>query len=277
MPTHPAKPYRFGKEAAPRLLPHTYPGVWPPCDTIITAPTLYEIWHPTPPTTPPAPLAGYTAFDGGYDTTTLGEVLAVHNAAPLAGRVPVVAVGSNAAPSQLRHKWWAAGDPAGLCIPQLWATIPDFAAVYAPFAAPYGSIPATAARGHTPAHLPVQLLDATQLAGLDATEYPHYKRVWVPGTVTLGTGHTLTGVYAYVAHAGCLAGSSGDPIGVAAEKQPTGLTQTELLDTLGLPHDAAPATTNAAIAAHGHPLPNPLLALPDEAGVAIPAARYFAG
>lgn len=59
---------------------------------------------------------------------------------------PVLAIGSNAGPSQLARKFPADLFPHGVLIPALRAVLPDFDVVYAPLVSSYGS--ATGAELH---------------------------------------------------------------------------------------------------------------------------------
>jgi hypothetical protein len=98
-------------------------------------------------------------------------------AAGLDARQPMVAVGSNAAPSQLVRKFTAAGTRAW--VPILPAVVDGVAAGHAAFVASAGYVPAApyAVDGAGTMHL--VWLDDEQIEALDATE-PNYRRVPLP-------------------------------------------------------------------------------------------------
>jgi len=80
----------------------------------------------------PAPSGDYLYRDGGVEAFDDGMTLS--------GRVPVLAIGSNRAPEQLRRKF---GDNA--LVPVTSARLRDHDVVYSAHMASYGSIPATLA------------------------------------------------------------------------------------------------------------------------------------
>ena len=75
---------------------------------------------------------------------SIAQVLKNHNITwqmPAKGEklTPVLAVGSNAAPTQLARKFPAELFPDGVVIPVLRCVLPDFDVVYAPLISSYGS------------------------------------------------------------------------------------------------------------------------------------------
>lgn len=168
-------------EEAPRFRPLTYPGQWPDGDTLVTFSEL-------------VPLPD--------DDVAVDRLLAERGAETLASRYPVLAIGSNASPAQLRAKFIDA--PDDLAIPQRLEDVSGVGVGYAALLTRFGYVPATVFPGDG-ARLFVQYLTATQIAALDATEYPYYKRVWLPASIVmLSGGH---GCYAYVAEGALGAGT----------------------------------------------------------------------
>jgi hypothetical protein len=140
-------------------------------------------------------------------------------AAPeLEGRVPVLAVGSNAAPDRLKAKFGSLD--GAQAIPVERARLFDFDSVYSAHMASYGSIPATLIPSPgTVLALGITWLSADQLSRMHQTEGANYRfgqlsgvRVEIGGGRTLG--RTLDSISAYVSVHGCLA-VGGAPCGVA--------------------------------------------------------------
>ncbi|MEU8822837.1 hypothetical protein [Streptomyces sp. NPDC048636] len=126
---------------------------------------------------------------------------------PTAGaRTPVIAVGSNASPAQLHHKLSRPGTP--YAVPMVPVDITGIAVGCSAHIARYGYVPSapyTAASARTP--LVVSWLDTEQLAAVDDTEYPNYRRVLLPGTdfpMVLPSGERLGGGYLYAGRRGVL-------------------------------------------------------------------------
>jgi len=100
---------KLGSSESPRTDPLSYPGAAVSTSSLVTGGWFYRVvaragadvdeWLVVP--------------DGGplrlASGNTMGEVLAKAGASPMAGRRPVLAVGSNAAPSQLRAKFSSSG------------------------------------------------------------------------------------------------------------------------------------------------------------------------
>jgi len=102
--------------------------------------------------------------------------------AALAGRRPVLAIGSNAAPEQLARKFAGTDDP----IPVLRTRLRDHDVVYAARVTAYGAIPATlSASPGTSVELHATFLTVAQRARMDTTESttgsrPGYRVASVP-------------------------------------------------------------------------------------------------
>ncbi|CAL9368183.1 hypothetical protein [Streptomyces sp. enrichment culture] len=133
-------------------------------------------------------------------------------------RTPVLAVGSNASPGQLRRKLALAGLRAPL--PMVKVRVTGVAAGVSAHVSRMGYVSAS------PVHAPgavrelfVTWLDAAQLAVVDASEgvplpAGNFRRAWLPGSevrVELEDGRTLPGVYAYVNRRGVLRDGTGAP------------------------------------------------------------------
>ncbi len=122
--------------------------------------------------------------------------------AVLAGRTPVVAVGSNASPHVL------VGKLAGLLetgLPTAPALVDDLVIGHSAHVSARGYI--AAAPDLFPgalSDLVVGWFDAAQLARLDETE-PNYRRVALPSSCRLGDGSAVVGVQLYVSIHGLLA------------------------------------------------------------------------
>jgi hypothetical protein len=137
--------------------------------------------------------------------------------ASTAGRVPVLAVGSNQAPAQLTRKFGQ--DPAQE-IPVQRCHLKDFDTVYSAHIASYGSVPAMlqAAPGAT-VTLFVNWLSEKQLAVMHPTELGsgnyHYGRLDDIDLTLEDGGGALQSVHAYISRRGHVA-LDGDAVALAA-------------------------------------------------------------
>ncbi|WP_299441538.1 hypothetical protein [uncultured Phycicoccus sp.] len=116
----------------------------------------------------------------GAGPDSLDRLLGRLGATPLAERTPVLAVGSNAVASVVRHKLTRRG--IGVVVPLLTGVVRHLAVGHTAYVSRGGYVPAAPvhrSRARTPVVL--QLLDDHQLAAIDATE-PHYDRVELTGT-----------------------------------------------------------------------------------------------
>ena len=136
----------------------------------------------------------------------------------VAGRHPVLALGSNQSPQQLIRKFKDRGLGP---IPVVRGRLHDFDIVYAAHVAAYGSIPATLR--HCPGAavtLFVNWLDEAQLARMHETETAtgnyHFARLDVI-TLRLEIGGDLTSAFVYVGRRGALA-RNGAPVALAPVK-----------------------------------------------------------
>ncbi len=346
---------RFAADSAPRLVPDSYPGVWPESSVLVTAEGLWELRDrdgvalQTGQTSPTRLGLCRVAVDeetrarvtdGARSAPQLSRVLEGFHVVGMDSRVPVLAIGSNAAPSQLRHKFREI--PDALVLPSVRARVQGVALAYAGFFAGYGALPATIvpsnavpsvssnAVSSVPSNgvssnavssvssgavssnvgssngvssstaeleLHVQFTDPGQLAGLDRTEAPHYRRVWLDAAsgvrVVLETGEELPGVYAYVARGGALCDETGAVIPAAMRPTDAGLSQIAVVERLAAvsalaeawgsdatalrARAGALADGGAAVLADAGLLapPSPFTRLADESGT--PSTRTYGG
>ncbi|MGX1515574.1 hypothetical protein [Streptomyces collinus] len=134
------------------------------------------------------------------------------------GRVPVLAIGSNASPGQLRHKMAEFGIDAPIPMVRSRVTGLDIGVSAHVSRMGYVSASPVGAPG-TVRELFVLWLDAEQLAVIDASEgVPmaggNFDRAWLPAPdvrVEPGDGSVLRGAYAYVNRHGVLHDGTGAP------------------------------------------------------------------
>jgi hypothetical protein len=149
-------------------------------------------------------------------------------------RVPMLAVGSNRAPTQLARKFAAMPDTV---IPVTRARLADFDVVYSAHLSLYGALPATlAAAPGTVVSVAVVWLTPDQLARMDETEgvgQRYERRHLADLFLTLETGALVEEIEAYVSLAGALVEEDA-PVAlaaVAADNRPhRELDQREALD-----------------------------------------------
>ena len=175
-----------------------------------------------------------------------------------AGREPLLAYGSNAAPEALTHK--LATDPE-TPLPLIRAELASFDVVYSAHLSPYGAVPATLhpSPGAT-APVFVAYPTAVQLRLLGATE-PNYERHRLEGICCLPErGEPLGGLDAFLSRHGCLL-IDGAPVALAAiptrGRKLAAMTEPEVLEQVRSTHFPAlslPQLIEAALAAGGRPL-----------------------
>lgn len=213
----------LGLDGVPALHPLTYPGLPVTVPALLTGAELLEL------RLRPGGLGAWTVDGAGHRPhRSLDDILTALGQPPVAGRHPVIAVGSNASPGQLSHKLARRGVPG--TVPMVPVRLRGLGigcsahigrAGYVA-AAPYGSRTARTT-------LVVSWLDTAQLPAVDATELPNYRRVLLPGDayeMTLPSGERLDEAYVYVSVRGVLA----DP--VTGLPRPGGGDQAALLDAL---------------------------------------------
>jgi hypothetical protein len=203
----PAAPDRslaaLGMDGVPARDPLTYPG------RVITEPALLcesQLLELTPTA---ERLGRWRTPEASALDATLEELAQ----SPTGERHPVIAVGSNAAPGQVRHKLARLGVPAVVPMTPLLVSglgvgvsghiaLPGYVAS-SPFADSEGE-----------ADVVLTLLDDEQLQVVDGTELPRYRRVLLPGTefpMELPSGEGLEAAYLYVNAKGVLANGDGTP------------------------------------------------------------------
>lgn len=189
----------------PISAPLTYPGQAPDGPAVLVlGDTLTEL---APATTP---VGEWTAAAGG-ETRSLDSILAGAGAEVMTARTPVLAVGSNASPAQLRRKFKRVGGRA--IVPITAVTVHGIAVGVSAHVSAPGYVPATAVP--VPAavsRLFVTWLDTEGLAVMDATE-PNYNLVGLDAacTVELSPGHLVPGCLLYVSKHGYLTDRLGEP------------------------------------------------------------------
>jgi len=174
----------LGLAEAPRDHPLAYPGVWPEESGLLDGDRLLPL---EPPFSFP-------------------------------GRTPVLAVGSNACPGQLRHKMVEFGIDG--TIPMVRASVTGIAVGVSAHVSLMGYVSASAFRAPgTVGELFLTWLDAAQLAVVDASEgvtapTGAYDRAWLPSSdvrVELESGQVLPGAHVYVNRRGVLHNGAGTP------------------------------------------------------------------
>lgn len=204
----------LGLDAAPREHPLIYPGAWPAESGLLHQGTYLRL--------SPEPDSGLDRWPVESGTTgrrtPLDQVLA-DAGLPLTGdRVPVLSVGSNACPGQLRHKM--AGLGVSSTIPMVKVRATGIEVGVSAHVSPLGYISAS------PFHAPdrtrdlfITWLDTVQLEIVDHSEgvftrEGEYDRVFLPADrfpMEMPSGELLAGVHAYVHRRGVLHDGTGAP------------------------------------------------------------------
>ena len=204
----------------PMSRPLTYPGRIPAASGVLVD-DAYVPLHAT---------AGRAPDEWRVADETLGALLGRLGCHPLRGRHLVVAVGSNAAPSQLRRKFLDHG--VRPIVPMTLADVPGIAPGVSAHVSRWGYVPAAPIEtpGET-SRLFVLWLDESQLAALDLTE-PNYHRRPLEHPVTLA-GERLAPVFVYAGRHGLLADGEGRPRRLTSQRA---LIQALLDESTGLRH-----------------------------------------
>ncbi|MGW0663748.1 hypothetical protein [Streptodolium elevatio] len=195
----------LGLARTPSLEPLTYPG------TPLTHPALLRGDHLLPITPDSTPVGEWAVEVGDGRRTALDTALAVLGEPRMHERVPVLAIGSHAAPAQLRHKLRTSGLPG--TVPLTLATLRGIRIGFSAHVSPAGYVAASPyVDAEATPELIVTWLDTVQLKAVDDTEYPEYRRVVLPERrfpVAHPSGETLFGVHLYVNAKGVLAHPDG--------------------------------------------------------------------
>ncbi|MEV1176275.1 hypothetical protein [Nonomuraea sp. NPDC049784] len=156
---------------------------------------------------PLRPVAGRRPAEWHAGHETLGALLARHGRSHARHRV--AAVGSNAAPSQLRRKFIDHG--VRPIVPMTVADVRGIAPGVSAHVSRWGYVPAAPVEtpGET-SKLFVLWLDERQLAALDLTE-PNYHRRPLTHPATLESGRRIPPPFVYQGRHGCLADGAGRP------------------------------------------------------------------
>ena len=212
----------FSSQRAPRVEGFRYPGAWPEHSFLMPGSSGTNIFPYSralgraDSNTEFVARLGNTTFETEPGTSTFLDIILAEKGLPIVkDRFPVLAVGSNASPAQIRHKF--AQKHVTAMFPSFLADVENIAIGFQPSISFYGAFAAT------PFHLSgvtsrlfIQLLDAEQLQVMDQTEMG-YKRVWVSAEAqassqddsgviraTFETGEKLLGFYVYVSEQGYL-------------------------------------------------------------------------
>ena len=157
-------------------------------------------------------VAGAEPEQWQMSSTPLSRVLKQHGGSPMSARVPVVAVGSNAAPSQLVRKF--ATRSVRPIVPVTLSDASNLVPGVSAHVSKPGYIPAVPVKVPGAAsRLSVLWLDNVQLRILDETE-PNYWRRRLPAEsfpVRLESGVALSKCFLYVGKHGCLVDTQGQP------------------------------------------------------------------
>lgn len=222
----------FDAEFAPRVVPLSYPGRWPDTSVLLTSDTMWEI-QSEPERSLALDGSARSIFRVGHSKVTvpredrrslrlsefahpfLSDVLERLNVASIDARIPVLAVGSNASPAQMRHKFQELG--ISQVIPMMRAQLTGLKVGFAPVFAPAGYMPATLfPEPQATMGLFIQWLDENQLRVLDETETGYKRVMFECGTGTGGdvravleSGEILGGWYGYVYEGGFLTDDAG--------------------------------------------------------------------
>jgi hypothetical protein len=143
---------------------------------------------------------------------TVDEALTRFGRAVCGRRHPVLAVGSNASPAQVRHKLTRRGIRAA--VPMVPVRVRGIAIGCSGHISVAGYVARTPyADPGAETVLVASWLDPVQLAALDGTEL-HYRRALLPGSsfaMTMPSGERLAGAYVYIGGYGVLVGPDGAP------------------------------------------------------------------
>ncbi|WP_156724590.1 hypothetical protein [Streptomyces apocyni] len=150
----------------------------------------------------------------------LDHVLLRHDRCVADARVPVLAVGSNASPAQLHHKFTRLGVLGA--VPMIRAAVTGIGPGVSAHIGRAGYVPAAPVLTTGDATtLVVSWLTGAQLAALDSTER-HYDRVVLPGArfpVELPSGERLGGCQVYVGKYGCLLADDSAPQALLPQRE----------------------------------------------------------
>jgi hypothetical protein len=192
----------------PIAAPLTYPGAAPGGPAVLV--TEINVLDVRPSRT--RPLGEWRVRLGEEEDGALDQVLLEYEAVPVAGRIPVLAVGSNAAPAQVRRK--LATSDAATAVPITAVRVNGLSVGVSAHVSNAGYVPATPVPDPSSKNLLmwVTWLAQDQLLTMDRTE-PNYDRIRVPRScsIRLTSGQVVSGCWLYVSRHGYLIGPSGEP------------------------------------------------------------------
>jgi hypothetical protein len=192
----------------PVAAPLTYPGAAPASPAVLVTETGVLVVRPSR----AGALGAWRVEFGGGDSKALDEVLGERGAALTGERIPVLAVGSNAAPAQIRRKLSTAGLTAA--VPVTAVTVDGLSVGVSAHVSNAGYVPATPVPDPLAKsqRMWVTWLAPDELQTMDKTE-PNYDRVLVPGScsIRLTPVQALSECWLYVSHHGYLTERSGEP------------------------------------------------------------------
>jgi hypothetical protein len=162
-------------------------------------------------------MAGWLIDDLGGTGVRLADHLKALDAEPMDSRHPVVAVGSNASPAQLRRKFTARATRA--LVPMALADVDGIFPGVSAHVNRAGYVPAAPVeRPGAASRLFVLWLDDEQLAVLDETEPNYYRCSLDDFPVSLPSGEPISACQAYVSRHGCLLDSTGKARGLTDQR-----------------------------------------------------------
>ncbi|MFE3453734.1 hypothetical protein ACFXJ8_32885 [Nonomuraea sp. NPDC059194] len=195
----------------PMSAPLTYPGRLPQTSGLLQDDGFLPLTA-----VPGAPADDWHVEADGH-AVRLGDQLAALGAAPMSARHAVVAVGSNAAPSQLYRKFVNSG--LRPVVPMTLATVRGIAPGVSAHVNRNGYVPAAPIAVPTESRLFVLWVDDAQVAALDRTEPNYHRRVLPARThpVTLASGVEVPLAHIYEGRHGCLVDGEGEPMRLDAQ------------------------------------------------------------
>jgi hypothetical protein len=192
----------------PIAAPLTYPGAAPTSSAVLVTEASVLVVRPSR----TGALGEWRVKLGPGESRALDAVLGERGAALTGNRVPVLAVGSNAAPAQIRRKLSTAGLAAA--VPVTAATVDGLSVGVSAHVSAAGYLPATPVADPfaKSQRMWVTWLAPDELQAMDKTE-PNYDRVQVPAScsIRLTPGQPLSQCWLYVSHHGYLTERSGEP------------------------------------------------------------------
>jgi hypothetical protein len=192
----------------PIAAPLTYPGAAPDSSAVLVTHAGVLVVRPSR----AGALGAWRVELGPGRSKALDEVLGERGAALTGNRAPVLAVGSNAAPAQIRRKLSTAGLTAA--VPVTAVTVDGLFVGVSAHVSRAGYVPATPVPDPCAKSRPmwVTWLAPDELRAMDKTE-PNYDRVHAPAScsIHLTPAQTLSECWLYVSRHGYLTERSGEP------------------------------------------------------------------